>query len=324
MYRKSLIYKFAKKCEKPDNSVFWQIMNCIFSEVMIKMGFLLYLYYKHRYPNTELLFIPSADAGDLLFLRYSYPYIQKIYGTDTKLFLDGRNKKIAEVLGLPNVELVSQLQIVPLAKAFYYYGDKKLKRLHSVYHWCFFDMQDATDAYIKDTPVYQVDQKAVEEIFISNNLIPGKTVVLAPYEQGITSSGYSIIPQHVWEELAYILTKNEYTVCTNCKGDALEPVVKGTSHVFPTLDNISAFVAKAGYMIAIRSGFCDFTVDTSAKKVILYPSDRYYERWSVYNFGCKGDCMELQYDAFEKNGLWNQLINQITMFLESEENGYEV
>lgn len=314
MYRKGFVYKVAKKCEKPGDSSFWRMMNSLFSECMIQIGLVLYRRYRKRDSGRELLFIPSTDSGDLLFLRYSYSYIKEIYGEDAVLFIDERNKRIAEILDFPEIRTVSQMQMVPLAKAYYYHCNTKMKHLHDVYSWCFFDMRDTTERYVRDIPLYKVDQKAVDELFLKNGLRRGKTVVLAPYEQAITEAGMELVPGEVWEELARALQQEGYDVCTNCKGDINEPVVRGTKGVFPKLGDLEYFVESAGCYVAIRSGFCDFVNHTNARKVVLYPNDKYYKHFSMTNFGKNEGLMEFVYGSMTTKAEWDDRIQDIVNF----------
>ena len=309
MYRQSYIYRFLKKCEKPEGNMIWEFFNVAFSFFMIRIGLLLYYCYRYKYKNAELCILPSTDAGDLLFLRYSNAYILDLYGQDAVFIFDNRNTRTIDTLKFRNVCLVSQFQIVPLAKAFYVYANSKM---HNVYNWCFFDMKNVTHLYKKDIPLYVSDRKMVDGLFSANNLEKGRTVIIAPYEQGITAVGGKCIPYEVWKKLIIELKKNGYNVCVNCKGNDVEKNIEGGIQVFPKFEDLTTFVEQAGYMVSIRSGFCDYTMNVHVKKVILYPTVKYFEKWKMSNFSDDGQTLEIVYNDIE--GKWADVIDEIIRY----------
>lgn len=148
-----------------------------------------------------------------------------------------------------------------------------------------------------EQPKFPYDQTELDEIFEKYDLIPGKTVVLAPYAGKHNMWG---IPMGFYEELAERLKKDGYVVCTNSGDVKKEPIVPGTIPLFVSHRLMRFFCEQAGCFIGLRSGLCDIiSAAEGCKKVILYAPDipiagvcSYQEFFSIRN-------MKLCIDAIE-------------------------
>lgn len=117
----------------------------------------------------------------------------------------------------------------------------------------------------------------VEQLFLENGLVRGKTVILFPYAKTATK-----IDDRFWIQLSERLKELGYTVCTNSGGEG-EPAIKGTKELFFDIRFALETVEAAGTVIGLRSGLCDVISSAKAKKIIIYP-DRFYGPDSFLNF----------------------------------------
>lgn len=131
-------------------------------------------------------------------------------------------------------------------------------------------------------------------LFEKNNLLPGKTVILAPYAN---SNGKYSNDFEFWNILAAALIKRGFTVCTNCVGSQ-QPVENTVAVSFPLEIGLSV-LEYAGYFIAWRSGLCDVLGDARCKKIVLYDSDfkiglaSYKDYYSIEKLGLGSNVIEL-------------------------------
>jgi len=152
----------------------------------------------------------------------------------------------------------------------------------------------------KDTPLNIPKclgpDNTIADFFEEHNLIPGKTVILAPY-----SNTLSELPDYLWEQIAQILKEKGYTVCTNSCGSQ-EPAVTGTEAVFFPLDKAIQIVTAAGGFIGVRSGFCDIISSVAAKKIIIYEKNNFFYMdttlgyFGLNRMGLCDDAIEVEYD----------------------------
>lgn len=140
--------------------------------------------------------------------------------------------------------------------------------------------------------------QAADKLFHLYRFKSGQTVVLAPY-------AYCIEPLSMtfWECLARELRKAGYSVCTNCANKRETPV-PGTIGVTIPYEMANPFLEKAGYLIALRSGFVDVTSLANCSRVILYPKENYnmwgigtpLQSFSLKKMGLQRNAVELEYD----------------------------
>jgi len=168
------------------------------------------------------------------------------------------------------------------------------------------------DQYLRLTPPKFNDSKeSVVKFFKENNLIPGKTVVLAPYVNTLDQ-----LPQWFWIELVHDLKRLGFTVCTNCGSEKEKPVI-GSLEVCPMYPDIKDFYEYAGYFISSRSGLCDIISGLKMCKIIVYQP---YEFWgdgrnidyfSLNTMGLCDDAIEIEYEGVEFLKLKDIILKQV-------------
>lgn len=293
MNRKRLIFKFSKRCEKPDNKLF-RFLNIFFVFAMVNYGRHLYKKLRKVYKEKTIVCVPSSDAGDIMFFRFSKKLLEEKYGKDWVYVYDNRNRRIVESLDFQCTCPMPVYSIAALSYANFYDNDKKIKLVNG-YSWCLFDCEKKNSHIELDYPRLEPDKAYLDNIISENELDKNKAVILAPYEQGITSSGLPILSNAFWEELARKLVDKGYVVFTNCKDDEIEPKIKGTKKIFPKFCDMEACVNVIGNLISMRSGFIDYVRNSSAKMMVLYPNDEYYLQWGINLKGNNEKIKELKY-----------------------------
>lgn len=137
--------------------------------------------------------------------------------------------------------------------------------------------------------------------FKANGLVPGKTVILAPY-----SNSAQVIKVSVWEDLVEKLKALGYTVATNCGSEEEYPIA-GTEKLNFEYKFAKSYVELAGFFIGARSGLCDIVSSLDCKKIVLTPywsptlswlgkpgkSMKFYGMWPNYGYD---STIEIEYD----------------------------
>ncbi|MCR5235994.1 MAG: hypothetical protein K6E34_02185 [Lachnospiraceae bacterium] len=143
----------------------------------------------------------------------------------------------------------------------------------------------------------------VDREFYDRGLIPGKTVMLSPVAYSVKE-----LPIFFWKEIAERLKDKGYSLCANLSDDEKERYDFLTA-VFIPFELSLAFLETAGYLIALRSGFCDIVSTARCKKIILYPAEKPKRDDSVHrcdlafsglnNMGLCDDAIEIESDAID-------------------------
>lgn len=117
----------------------------------------------------------------------------------------------------------------------------------------------------KQEPIFSHDIEKIEALMHEHGLIPGKTVLMAPYS---TCSELYLPPKSFWNALAGYLLRCGYTVATNCFGE--EIAIKGTIPLSIDYIDIVPFLDFAGGFIGIRSGLCEIIANSVCNKIIIH------------------------------------------------------
>lgn len=167
-----------------------------------------------------------------------------------------------------------------------------------------------------EQPEFIYDDAEINKIFQSNNLIPGKTVLLAPYAGNHEMWG---IPIDFYKRLTVILQTKGYIVCTNSGNIYNEPPIPGTQPLCISYSLIRAFCDRAGIFIGLRSGLCDIISGTHrCKKIIFYPNyisnNRIASHWDYFSLKRMELCKNVLEFSFSKesiDSLFDQVLNVI-------------
>ena len=140
-------------------------------------------------------------------------------------------------------------------------------------------------------PHFKECKDSVKEFFEENNLIPGRTVIVAPYVNTLGE-----LPTWLWREIVDEFRARGFTVCTNCD-DKHWPIF-GSLGINPPYSELKDFCEYAGYFVGSRSGLCDIISSFDMCKVIIYFSNEHWGSGEIIDFFSMND-MGLCDDAIE-------------------------
>lgn len=122
----------------------------------------------------------------------------------------------------------------------------------------------ATARFAKPGFDFSIDQK--NKLLKKYKIVPGRTVVLAPYSVTLASFNY----ESMFEKIAKLLRKKGFTVLTNTTDNR---VIPGTKPFNPDFKDTIAIAESGVWFISIRSGLCDLLFFTKCKLTVLYPTE---------------------------------------------------
>lgn len=274
--RDSSLYKALTIVEDPSGHGWLaHAVSSLGHTVLAKRGAVTFKRLCESEPGAIFIIVPTASFGDLLMLRPSLDLLAR--EEQVIVVAEARTKPACEALGYPRVEYVSQLDRIALVL---FQERHRPERLWNALPWYLFNIEEESRAFwTNHYPTMSASAERMTAIASAAHLVEGRSVVLSPYEQTITSNGYKSLPREFWAKLAAELKARGYVVCTNCKGDATEPPIQGTVAVFPKLQDATALFDFAGHVIAIMSGIVDFTARSTAEVCCLYPDNDFYDKW---------------------------------------------
>lgn len=269
-----------------------------------------------KYAGNQAIFIcPYTGTGDVYLAGlYFYEYLRN-RNIDDYVFIVVNNacKKVAQIFRIKNIEVMKAKDVGKLIGAKLFTEDLNSIIIlndswSSVYtnplQWIrgykglnFNEMFrnfvfNLSDEVVYKLPEYETEQENVQDFFIENKLLQGKTVILSPYSNTLFE-----LPEHIWEEITLLFQQRGFTVCTNSSG-VKEPPIKGTVPVFFPLTQAKPILDAAGYFIGVRSGLCDVISNSSCKKVIFYEKDGFFYQSSTFEYFSLSK-MNLCQDALE-------------------------
>lgn len=290
-------------------------MNFFFCQFMVLYGLSIYKKIKKEFPDKQIVFIPGKSMGDIFvyccFKDYMFDSLN-VNEDETILICAYSSKNACNAVQISNIHPIPMSSLAALSMAYNYYGAEKLDMVNA-YTWCLFDYGNIQNENIEPHPpsLPECKDKILKQLS-DIGCVPGKTVVLSPYEQSFAAFGECTPVSLFWEELAKALKKEGYSVCTNCKGDEKEPPVAGTNSIFPRLNECHDFLALAGASVILRSGFADFTSMSSAAIVVLYPSEQYWQSFKIWSNESFPNHHEIIYNgSVEDKAYRRELINEI-------------
>lgn len=275
---------------------------------------------RNRYGELPVLFCPYTGTGDIYLIgTFLNRYIRQ-EKLDEFVFLVINNacRKVADIFRIPNVEVLNNLKegecliryyllcpdripLKVLNDSWTKIPANKLEWFRGYKGWNFMELFrtfvfDLPDDALPEKPVFADADEELDRIFEENHLIPGRTVVIAPYSNTLAD-----LPESFWSGIVTYLHDKGYAVCTNCGGPA-EPPLPDTVPASFSLTIAPQFVSKAGWFIGVRSGLCDVISAADAVKIVLYDRDNWfyncsaYEYFSLNHMGLCDDAVELQFD----------------------------
>lgn len=282
-------------------------------KLKIKRGEKLYFSLSRKYKENSINMniCPYKGTGDV-YLAAGFFNKSELKKSKYIFCVIGKsNEKVAELFGLNNIEVITKEEMDSLFNFAVFSELKNIHILHpnppndslgfidmfrNINNLIFTDIIgygafNCKKSQIIDKSVFPNFDEKMEKLFESQNLIKGKTILIAPYSYTLRNH-----PKWFWKKLACELINLGYTVCTNI-GNEKEKTIEGTKGIFLKYEELDSFLKMAGYFIGIRSGFCEVISSIPCKKIILYQP---YYFW--------GDSESIDYFSLEKMGLCDDAI----------------
>lgn len=242
---------------------------------------------KEKYPGHFLVLCPFCALGDIYFMMSYLPHFLKKRGKPqcVVVVIGHACGQVVRLFGNYPMEALIQKEMDETVQAALFFGEKdvfiphqdrpyvvnlsralyvKKISLEKLYCCGVFGLLEDTMPY---TPEHEETYEGAEEI------VPGKSVILAPYAKSVTA-----LKTDVWKQIVKEYQERGYACYTNVAGK--EKPLLGTRAVSPTIAQIRSLVERAGTFIGIRSGLCDVVKDAVCKKIALYPDYQYSDtRW---------------------------------------------
>lgn len=279
------------------------------------------LYIKQHYAADRWYFVSDYGIGDLYLLSSLLPKLVS-QGKKVSVIIDKENRSFIPSLFSEEVEIVFDPAIQRnLIKEFGQYRVGNPILLHPIdllgsglLQVIGFNKMTLIDSYkillnlpiktIPSSPLFKLEYiDEITRIFLDNELVKGKTVLLCPQANSI-----SILSESIWLKLAFFLKETGFIpVFLNVRIEAF-PMVE-----FPLFYS-KEFCDYAGHIISLRSGFCDLIASSSAKKIILYPDELWQSGSMIDGAGLvamnlcdNADILELVLNAYNIENLNKQV-----------------
>lgn len=292
------LYKFLKKCETPPNEKwFWLVLNILFNILLALVGrCLIIIFGIGNEIRCNYVLFSTRNRGDLLFLYRNLDELRKENGfSDITIITEKMFIKLLQALEITNIKVVPFWAIMALDKVVQLYP-KKYSNIVMSQPWYLFGLHH--NEIVRSLPC-NVSKDAIKKLF-SNHKMQGNTVILSPNEQSVSIHGMEVLPLIFWTRLALRLKEKGFFVFTNCNGKTEKPI-DGTSVFFPQMGDLAGAVEYAGYCVSMRSGFTDWISSANLKReVVLYPTRRYFEYFSVKKLWNKSSVQEYIYGESDK------------------------
>ncbi len=282
-------------------------------------------------PDSMLALAPYPGTGDVFLAvsmlnkwqqREGIPQIQTVV-------IGGANKRICSLFNI-NAVAVTRFEMHYLSRFCIFVGleNSHTKMLHhdaprittgimdrcrnikelNFFNIYLYGLYNTTDRSLYEQATFTDDKEAISKIFEENNLIPGRTILIAPKNNTLPP-----IKSSFWKKLVANLKQMGYTVCTNVASPK-EKALKGTVGLFIPYSQIVPFLNEAGHFLSIRSGLCEVISSSTCDKVILYKAGFDWngkdsiDYFSLKEMGLCSDPTELCYTNKTLDLLMQQII----------------
>lgn len=323
--------------------IIWNVMT------KIRRGQKVYEYILGKYGEKCKIYVGQHPGTGDVYIQAMF--LQEIVSSSEEKYvftvIGSAASKIAHIWGIKTIECLSLQQsndLISYARfmtrikrlnidilhyhPMEYFYDAYLGYLRNYRGLNFFKMMSLAvfnhnGVYPSSLPKFEANIEKIRNLNKKYHLIPGKTVLLAPYANSL-----NMLPMEFWIKLAKKLNNLGYRVCTNSFGKD-EPIIEGTCGLALEYNDLIAFLEQAGAVISLRSGLSDCISSAKCKKIILYPKQQLYEimggigsskdYFSLNNMKLCDDAIEYEIDFSNTKELKKVIKKIITYFQEPTE-----
>jgi len=246
------------------------------------------------HPGRHLVVCPFGALGDVYWALAYFPAFAaaRELAPAVPVVVGAGCREVAELFGYEDVDSLAQDEMDDLVAAMVSarpsdatiahhdrpYGATAPVRVLDERFVAFTDVYRDLVYALSDRAVPQTPGRHPSRLPPSDGLVPGRTVLLAPYAKSVLPVSPSF-----WEQTAEAYASQGYAVATLVHGD--EEAVAGTVALEVPIADLLDAAERAGTFIALRSGLCDVVHAARARKVHVSP-DAYYSttRYKVADF----------------------------------------
>lgn len=135
------------------------------------------------------------------------------------------------------------------------------------------------------------------------NFIEGKTVIIAP-----EANSFETLPTVFWQKLVNKFIKKGKIVCLN--GDKYK--IENAININFSLAEAIPMAELAGYVVSLRSGFCDLIYSAKCKLAVLYSNQNDSRTsFNIFSFKKMGISSSVYEYILEKNSSLGEIIDKI-------------
>ncbi len=275
--------RLAKPLEKIKSHALYRIWSTFHSKVM--RGYEIYEEEVNKYGEDTTLLFTATSRGDAYILGSLLEGFLKNHPEIKKPVFVVWEKSTIEVAQLFEIPLVRDLSTADFHSliSLFMFDSKHLLKMYSLHLHAFyrhtglfgfmmgihgfnlFSLSAAVLGVEEDStsrPVFDYDEKQLQEFFDATGAIPHRTVILAPYAKTVRP-----FPAAFWMKLIEGLRKIGLHICTNTVGR--EKALLGTVPItIPFMVSVPV-LERAGITIGLRSGFQDVTCTADCLKISL-------------------------------------------------------
>lgn len=306
----------------------------IFSHRVLE-GYRLYSEIIEKYGEDSRLFLSAFGTGDAYLYALLFDGYAKKYADSIPVFgvWNHSSKKVAELFHIQDIAVFSTEEMKSVLNLFMFVSENLihlncmhyhifyrhtgiLSYLEGLHNFNWFSLSKAVlEVSEKEItrPIFEYDMDFIQKIFEDNQLIPYRTVLLAPYAKTVKG-----VPMSFWNRLATRLIEQGICVCTNSSG-AQEPPVENTRALFIPYEKSVPFLEKAGAVIGLRSGFLDIVSMADCIKISLN-IEKNYRRSLICHISESFSLSAMygqknQYDLMYSNGNEMTLLEDIVQLI---------
>lgn len=278
---KNIIYilqKISKACEHPAEYGMPQWIGRCWYWIMIQVGRIEYRKIIRQYPGCMFLYTPTASIGDLCYVRRNISQILKVNKIENPvvILVEESIEDVAQLLGFETILSVSKVKLFPIVMMHTLYGSRA-ERLFNCYPWEMM-YQPHIIKFPEAESLFDYEKCKLKD----TNIFPDKkNIILAPHEKTVSLMEEHILPDLFWEKTADALKKKGYDVYTTCRKGSKENAIRGTKVIDVPVSQMLGVMAHADGFIAIRSGLVDLLCDIPVRQIILYPTQKWLDKYGL-------------------------------------------
>ncbi len=291
-----------------------------------KKGLEVYKRLREEFGATKkIIMCPYAGLGDAYFIsRYIDKYCEVHFIDNFVLTVIGNtSRKIAQMFGIENIKVLTQMEsdmllhfaafmgtkklnvkilthtLIPFEKIMYNFEQSGRLDWGTIFRHAVLEISENIKLQYNTVDKGESNNILLENM--KNSFHSGKTAIISPYTNTLAN-----IEDEFWEKIVVKLKKNGYQVFTNSIGEQ-EPAVIGSLPITFPIEIAKEVIECADIFIGVRSGFCDVIEAAHGNIFILYPDKRSLF-YNLKGMGFGENATECLYNEIWEEQNWTMLM----------------